>query len=314
MTVSILLACYNGDKFIVEQIKSVLAQTFKDFILYISDDGSSDDTLKIITEYAEKDSRIKILSKHEANKSACRHFFYMLEKIQSDVYLFCDQDDVWLPNHISSLVEKYDSLDEKGKTKPVLIHGDLKVVDENLNVISESCIKYMNLPFEPNQKHFYFLQNNVTGCVTLINDELKKYVLKNTPLLYKNINRIPMHDMFFATIASEFGKLYCIHESLELYRQHISNVVGARNGKNPILYIKKIFNISEYKNQLEKYKDYADFFASYFDTELSVNEKKILEKFSLIRKHNKFERIRFILKHGFYKHGFIRNIQLILSI
>ena len=107
MKVSIALATYNGEKYLREQLDSILNQDFKDFTLYISDDGSSDGTLKILGEYAAKDGRVKPFPKHEPNKSACRHFLYMLENIQSDLYLFCDQDDVWTSDHIGIFVEKY---------------------------------------------------------------------------------------------------------------------------------------------------------------------------------------------------------------
>ena len=85
MTVSILLACYNGKKFLREQLDSILNQDFQNFILYISDDGSSDGTGKIISEYSAKDKRIKVFPKHEPNKSACKHFLYMLENVEKVV-------------------------------------------------------------------------------------------------------------------------------------------------------------------------------------------------------------------------------------
>lgn len=314
MTVSILLACYNGEKYIAAQIDSVLSQSYRDFTLYISDDGSRDETLKIINGYATKDSRIKILPQHKPNKSACRHFLHMLQKVSSDIYLFCDQDDVWLPGHVSELVDRYSKLDESARLKPVLVHGDLTVVDGNLNVISESCIKYMNLPFKPKQRHFYFIQNNVTGCVALINDSLRKYVFNEEQNLFANVEKIPMHDMFFASIASEFGLIECVQKPLELYRQHGSNVAGAQSGKNLVHYIRKLFRFGEYKSQLEKYEIYADFFARYFADSLSGEERKILQEFSRIKKHCKIVRILFLLKHGFYKHGIIRNLYLFLSV
>ena len=179
MTVSILLACYNGKKFLREQLDSILNQDFQNFILYISDDGSSDGTGKIISEYSAKDKRIKVFPKHEPNKSACKHFLYMLENVESDLYLFSDQDDVWTKDHISTLVEKYVSLSENEKKLPILIHSDLYVTDKNLNVISKSFFDYALLSKHPVHKNSYFLENNVTGGVMLINKKLKDFVFKN---------------------------------------------------------------------------------------------------------------------------------------
>ena len=316
MKVSVALAAYNGEKYLREQLDSILNQDFKDFTLYISDDGSSDGTLKILDEYAAKDSRVKLFPKHEPNESACRHFLYMLENIQSDLYLFCDQDDVWTGNHIGSFVEKYKALSDDEKNLPVLIHSDLKIVDSSLNEISPSLFEYSHLPKNPDRR-FYFQLNNVTGCACMINNELKNYALKNTAMLDENLSKVLMHDHFFATIAAEFGKKIFIPESTVLYRQHGTNVCGAGEGWNLKSFIKKVFSYSQHKISYSQHKIsysqhkiFAGFFAGYFREELSEKEYSCLVSYSQLEKRNKISRLLFLARNGFFKTGLIRGVWL----
>lgn len=104
MRVCILMAAYNGAAYIGEQIRSVLSQTYADFELHISDDGSTDETVSIIKEFMKADPRIKLLEAHRSTGDAKNNFFYLLEHVQGDVFLFCDQDDVWTENHCEALI------------------------------------------------------------------------------------------------------------------------------------------------------------------------------------------------------------------
>ncbi len=314
MKLAVLMATYNGEKFLREQLDSVLSQTVSDFTLYISDDGSKDSTMQILKEYEAKDNRIKLLCEHKPTGSSCKNFLYLLENAQSDIYFFCDQDDVWTKDHIECLANEYSKISEEEKLNPVLIHSDLTVVDSDLKVIANSFFKYSNLPFDVKEPHFYFVQNNVTGCVTMVNDVLKNYVFKNKKFLYENIENILMHDMLFATIAAEFGTIKCIKKSLELYRQHKNNILGAESGNSFSNFIKKIFKIKEYKKNLKLYKNYTSWFADYYEYELPSEEYKILKDFSDIKSMPKLKRLHFIKKHKFLRKGFIRNLWLKIAI
>lgn len=312
MKISILLATYNGEKYLHDQLDSVLSQDFKDFTLYISDDGSFDNSLRIITDYSKKDERIKILPQHEPNKSACKHFLYMLENVESDLFLFSDQDDVWTKDHISTLVKKYVSLSENEKKLPILIHSDLYVTDKNLNVISKSFFDYALLSKHPVHKNSYFLENNVTGGVMLINKKLKDFVFKNENYLRANIEKISMHDQFFALLAFKFGKIIFIDKPLEFYRQHENNVVGAKNVKS----IKNIFNkiLSIDNSWLKKSQNFVSFFLTcYFDLLVS-DERAILAKFIDLRRLSKRKAVRFLIQNDFLKENWKRQILQILSI
>lgn len=302
----ILMAAYNGAAYIGEQIRSVLSQTYADFELHISDDGSTDETVSIIKEFMKADPRIKLLEAHRSTGGAKNNFFYLLEHVQGDVFLFCDQDDVWTENHCEALIKKYLECNEH--SAPVLVHSDLTVVDKNLNIKAKSFFDSMKLPRIVRHPHFYFTQNNVTGCVSLINNVLKTYVLSDIQQLKENLNSVPMHDMFFASIAAMFGKILFVDEQLEYYRQHGNNAVGAKN-VNSIIYLRnKIFNNADMVNSILSYRKYAGFFALYFSDYITQEELHILRMYADLGKYPKIERISFLMRNKFLKFGFARNL------
>ena len=97
--IDVLLATYNGEKYLKEQIDSILNQTYQNIHLIISDDCSKDETQKILKEYKEKDDRITVYIQ-EQNLGYIKNFEFLLEKVESDYYMLSDQDDVWLPEKI----------------------------------------------------------------------------------------------------------------------------------------------------------------------------------------------------------------------
>lgn len=324
MKIVVCMATYNGEKFISEQIDSILNQSYSDFSLYISDDGSTDETLSIINRYINLDDRIILLNKHDSTGSAKKNFLYLLEHVEGDLFLFCDQDDIWTNDHIELLINSYNDLDEKTKENPVVVHADCKIVNQNLDIISESLYDYLNFPPICYNKNFYFMYNNVTGGVSLINNVMKRFVFNNKKCLYENLDSIFMHDMFFATIAAYFGKIISLDSKIQFYRQHESNVVGVSNAKSKKLLMKKIINIvvnNKFKSYyeihnktIENSKKYAEFFLNYYFLQISDMDKNIIETFINIKKLTKLNRIKFLIRNGFTKKSFYRNFGLFLAI
>lgn len=313
MKVSVLLATFNGEKYLKEQIDSLLQQTFQDFAIYISDDNSSDKTVEIINDYVVNyPNKVFFLAKTRRSGSAKGNFLYLLEQVDSDVYLFCDQDDVWTANHIEVLVNKYNLLSLEEKTLPILIHSDLRVVDEDLNILSESFFSYAQLNKSFKRKHSYLIENNVTGCVTLINHELKLYVFKDREYLRENINNIPMHDHFFAYIAHRFGQIIFVNEKLELYRQHKKNVVGAKNTRTMEHYINKFLNPDI--SWMVKSLQFTNFIRNYYYDMITTNEKKIFSEYLTLLQMNRIKTIIFIHKNDFLRESLQRRFLQIISL
>lgn len=225
MKIAILLATYNSKRYLGEQIASILNQTYKDWTLYVRDDGSTDGTQDLIEDYVLKypNKIIHIVNGNNGLK-AYHNFLSLLYDVDADYYLFSDHDDVWLPNKIElSLNLMQEAIDKFGNEIPLLVYSDMKVVNENIEIINNSFWKYSKLL--PNCIKFEELVfcNSVNGCTILINQKAKDVSKKNIPYC-------TMHDMLTAqSVAANYGKLLKLDEPTVLYRQHANNVIGARD-------------------------------------------------------------------------------------
>ena len=217
MKINIVLSTYNGAKFLAEQIESIQKQTFTDWQLLIRDDGSTDETPQIIKQFVAADKRIKFINADKReNFGVIKNFFTLVKFEAADYYFFSDQDDVWLPNKMATMLDEAAKHDQ---AKPLMVYMDLSVVDQNLVVTQPSMIR--------SQSHHAnttllaeLTENTVTGGVAMINHALaEKWV---------DTDDIVMHDWYLALLATATGKLVYIDKPGELYRQHDNNVLGAR--------------------------------------------------------------------------------------
>ena len=229
--VDILLATYNGENYLVEQLESILSQTYSNFRLLISDDCSTDGTRKILEEYKEKDSRIQLFFQGK-NLGVIKNFEYLLKKVESKYYMLSDQDDIWKENKIEKSVEKLENSESD------LVYTDLEVVDANLNVTYESYWKlkgiYKKIKKYNNFEALY-LNNFVTGC-TLISKE--EYIRDVLPL--PDTSKFVLHDYWIALIVSQKGKISYIEEPLIKYRQHKNNKIGSKKQSDSLKSIDEI--------------------------------------------------------------------------
>ena len=234
--VDILLATYQGEKFLSTQLDSILGQTFQDFTVYISDDGSTDNTKKIIGNFLEQyPTKIKVVQSSSGLSSAKSNFFFLLSQSTSDYAMFCDQDDFWEKDKIQVSLDKIQNLEkENGNNTPILVHTDLSVVDENLKLLHKSFFEYQNLDYKNTSLKGLMVQNSVTGCTVIINRSAKDLV-RNTAS-----DKIIMHDWWIALICSAFGIVDFLLTPTIKYRQHSNNEVGAKDAKSVEYLISKI--------------------------------------------------------------------------
>lgn len=245
--ISILLCTYNGAKYLSTQFDSILKQTYKDFVIYVHDDGSTDDTLKIIDSYSKNyPDKIFLLEDTEKHRGAGSSFMWLLKNVESEYYMFCDQDDFWLPNKIKHTFQKIKEIESLHPQAPILIHTDLHITDKGLNITHNSFWEYHNFKVDiSKQKNYIGFGNIVTGCTVMINHKVKDVAFPYTTNL--------LHDYWLALKVAQYGYVENIKEQTILYRQHGSNEAGAglRYSKHNILFHSFLSNLSE---EIKRYK------------------------------------------------------------
>lgn len=242
--VAVLLAAYNGEKYIGQQIESLLGQNYSNIRIYICDDCSTDGTEACIEQYAQKDARISVLHSEKRFGSAQANFMFLLQAAEADYYMFCDQDDVWFPDKIEAELQKMQEIETPGI--PALVHSDLSVAGADLAVLAESFFRYQKLPKEQGLSSL-LVQNNVTGCTVLLNPALRALALKMT-----DMRDIRMHDWFLAVLAAATGKIGFVDRPLMLYRQHENNQVGAKDAGSLSYIARKAVDIKGNRESLRK--------------------------------------------------------------
>lgn len=223
--IDILMATYNGEKYLKEQIDSILNQTYTDFNLLISDDCSTDNTFRILEEYTKKDSRIKIF-RNEVNEGVIKNFEKLLQNVTCAYYMLADQDDIWKNDKIEKSVKKI------VETNSDLVFCDLEVVDNKLNLIHNSYWKQKGFHkriIQYNGFNALYLNNYVTGCTIIAKSDKFQNILpfpKDTKYL--------IHDYWIALMMSRFGKVDFLNEQLIKYRQHEKNEIGSKRKSDEI--------------------------------------------------------------------------------
>lgn len=229
--VDILLATYNGETYLREQLDSLLNQTYKDIRIIISDDKSTDTTRQILEEYKEKDERIVVYAQ-EKNLGVVSNFEFLLKKVQNKYYMFADQDDIWHEDKIEK------SLNKLKETNADLVFTDLQVVDNELNVTNNSYWELKGLKekiLKHNSFDALYLNNYVTGCTILAKS---KTIEKILPI--PNTSKYVLHDYWTALIISQSGKIEFLNEPTIKYRQHKNNRVGSKKKSESLPGLKEI--------------------------------------------------------------------------
>jgi len=223
--VFILLSCYNGARFLAEQIESIRRQTFTDWTLLVRDDGSSDGTLGILESEAAADARIAFLRDGRGNLGPAQSFGALMQaavEAGAGYAAFADQDDVWEPDKLEHQFEVLAGREaEVGSAGPLLVYSDLAVVDEELRPIHASFLASQGLGAGGDTSLATLLtQNPVAGCATMVNRALLQVALP--------LPDIVMHDWWLALCAAALGEIHFRPRATVLYRQHGRNVAGSR--------------------------------------------------------------------------------------
>jgi glycosyltransferase involved in cell wall biosynthesis len=214
--ISIVMAVYNGEKYLAEQIQSILAQTYKNIELIIADDASSDRSLQIAEEFVRKDSRV-IFRKNAKNLGVVKNFLNALALSQGEWICFSDQDDIWENGKLKILATLIEE-----DYRNMLACSDLAIFDERRQTALPSFWTVAGIrPPKGHLGEIAFLRNLVPGCSMMFRREVKDCLLKlpeEGPF---------MHDHLAFVVGAALGRVVFTKEKLLRYRQHSANQIGA---------------------------------------------------------------------------------------
>lgn len=296
--IEILLATYNGEKFIKQQIDSLLEQTYQDFRILIRDDGSNDRTMNIVKEYEIKyPEKIKVIIDNEKCGNSASNFMELIKYATAEYIMFCDQDDYWFPLKLDLSLKKIQEIEKKNINTPVLIYTDYIKVNSDLKRIRQN-VKSTQLYNEKLDLSHLLVQNYITGCCMIVNKSL-----------YSNIGsyskEILMHDWWLGIYASVFGVVKHIKVETMFYRQHDKQVVGATNVKS-INYIIKKIKSGESRKSMNMYINQAKLFEKLYYRNMDEKSRKLFITFINLKNKNKLLKIYILIKFRFLKSDLIR--------
>ena len=301
--VDILLSTYNGAIFLSEQIDSILNQSYTDWKLIIRDDSSTDKTKEVLQTYQNRyPKKIVVQKNSDENLGVILNFSKLLESSSAPYIMFCDQDDVWLPEKVELTLKKMIEVEKSNPNTPLLIHTDLRVVNTNLGILSNSYWSYQGIDPEYDTLNRLLVQNVITGCTVMINKKLADIAL---PIPDKAI----MHDWWLGLVAASFGQVHHIDTPTMLYRQHANNDTGATSF-NLHTILKKLQNLSNIN--LEKYTVQAELLLSRYSEDLKPEQKTLLEAFIATKNQSWIKSKQTLVKYKILKQDIFRNIGLLL--
>lgn len=296
-TIDILLATFNGEKFLSKQLDSLLKQTYSDFKIIIRDDGSTDSTLKIIEKYKKKyPKKISLVTDDKKNVGATQNFGILLENSNADYIFFCDQDDVWLSNKVAISLQKMKQIENKEIAIPCLIFSDMKAINETGNITHQSV--WQELHLHPNffTLNRLLVQNIPHGCTMLINKAMRNL---STPIPKTAM----LHDHWIALLAITCGKFDFIEEPTILLRNHDQNVT--RKTTSLLQKIKRytvnFFSKNEYEHYIKLRVDQAKALQLRSSSFINDEHFDILKNFIQLEKASSIKRKKIFMKYKFYR-------------
>lgn len=310
--VNIIMATYNGEKYLREQLDSIMALDYDNFTLHVFDDCSTDSTVDIVREYIEKYGDKIRLKVNEHNLGSTLSFLNNLIEVNktspSSYYMFSDQDDVWLSDKITISMYVMSRIENRKlfkKKKPILLFNDALVVDENLNYMDRSFYKSNRLKVRKTGFNRMLMENKCIGCTMFMNKELVDLLSETGP-------EIRYHDWWMALLASAFGKVRFVKTPTIMYRQHGNNQVGLTGMGE---YIKKrSSDRADVRDRLKSTYHQAAYFKTLYYDKLNLRKQRRINAFTSLENAHFFKKRFIVLKNRFFKSGIIRNIGLLFYI
>ena len=231
VSITVLLATYNGEKFLDHQLESLWSQSTQDFVVVVRDDGSTDATRAILERHMlRRPDRLAVLPDDGQRNGAKGSFSKLLAAVTTDYAAFCDQDDEWLPDKLAKSLLAVQKAELSGGKRPMLCCGDAAVTDAHLRVVGASFWQRHNIDVASGRDlapERVVFRNFAIGATTFVNRALIDLCRDIPPAAV-------MHDWWCALVAATFGKVLVLDEPLIRYRQHGANAIGSKTRAFPL--------------------------------------------------------------------------------
>jgi len=288
-----MLSTYNGEKYVLEQLESLKLQDYGNFTVIIRDDGSKDLTFTLVNEYIKNNNLDWEIHKGE-NIGLVKSFFWLLYNAseKADFYSFCDQDDVWRRDKLSTAVKM---LSEEKTEKPLLYCSAYNLVDEKLNTFPN---QYDVSKLVPSFKGALFV-NMVTGCTMVMNKKAREL------FICKRLPNCMIHDWWFYLIISAFGKVVFDNQRTIMYRMHRKNTYGAKKSLFKNIY--KFYCMMLSKLSSSNVKEASDQIAEFIDIYSAEIQDSHIKEIMLFQDRSIKNRLRVFFDNDFWSKSSVNN-------
>ena len=284
-TVDILVATYNGEKYIRAQLLSLLFQTHANIRVLVHDDGSTDKTCEIIREIARVDSRVVLIEDGVRCGGAGKNFMHLLKFSRAGAVMFCDQDDIWFDNKVSEMLSV---LKEKDNREPQVVYSEIVVWHPTLGIDG------FVIAHPKGMRDFLFLNGGVHGCAAMFNAKMRSLMLRWHGF-------VQMHDHVLALVALTLGHVTYMNVPLMLYRRHVESVTGKFSvrfsWKSAFVTNRTVPVVTE-----ETYEA-VQVFSKIYGNEINRGARKTIEAYLRMKDENLIQRILTIVSNRFELNG-----------
>ncbi|WP_161596830.1 glycosyltransferase family 2 protein [Chitinophaga vietnamensis] len=304
--VTVVMATYNGGKYITEQIESIINQTYSNWKLVIRDDGSTDDTVKIAKMYAERDRRISLLEDDRKNLGARDNFGALIKYVagKCEYLMFSDQDDKWNSDKIALTLQRMLEAEKTyGKDTPLLIHTDFTYVDDNLQPLTaKQHIAHLFSQQSDKILNKLVSQNFLWGCTMMANNKLVGLI---GPISKWGVN----HDYWIAMVAAATGHIIFIPQPTLLYRQHQDNAsIGLKSGSLSHRVKRILGGWKDVVATKNKRILLTEDLLAWAGNNMSANKKDFLEKFVKVARKGGISAVLFCSRNDVRRQGPIQTL------
>ena len=282
--VDILMATYNGEAFVEEQVQSIINQTYREWRLLVHDDGSTDKTMEILHRLAEEDERVVVIEDGVQRLGVARNFIHLVKQSAAAYCMFCDQDDVWLPHKVEKMVH---AIEQYNQGIPQVVYTNAFLWSPDRGIISDKN----TLTYPTTLRQTLFLNTGIQGAAAIFNRSMCE-------VIEQQLSYYAMHDHVLLLAGICFGEVHYLHESLMYYRQHENNLTGNAPGS----IAKKITLMWQNRNvplvSREHYNGLKSFY-EYFREGVRVDDRQVIEMFLSLPDKNCLVRLWRIVQYRF---------------